>query len=181
MTHGDATIRNAVPDHMRMARLVFKRLGVETRVEGDAIHVPAQEHFVIEHARGGAIPRVQSQIWPGFPSDLTSIATAMATQSEGTVVIHEWMFEGRLYFADAPSREMRARIILSDPHRAVVIGPSQRYAAEPRSPETRAGTPLPAATVCATRSGDVGGDRQVDPRDKHHDRRPCALGAQAVR
>src|SRR5207302_833127 len=88
----------AVPDHMRMTRLVFKRLGVETRVEGDAIHVPAQEHFVIEHDLGGAIPRVQSQIWPGFPSDLTSIATAMATQSEGTVGSHERMLEvpGRL-------------------------------------------------------------------------------------
>src|SRR6267143_1683419 len=121
MTHGEITIKNAVPQYLRMTRLVFKRLGVETRVEGDSIHVPAQEHFVIEHDLGGAIPRVQSQIWPGFPSDLTSIATAMATQSEGTVVIHEWMFEGRLYFADALSREMGARIILSDPHRAVVI------------------------------------------------------------
>src|SRR2546421_12623294 len=82
MTHGDATIRNAVPNHMRMTRLVFKRLGVETEVQGDSIHVPAQDRFVIEHDLGGAIPKVQSQIWPGFPTDLTSVATAMATQSE---------------------------------------------------------------------------------------------------
>src|SRR3989441_4059294 len=96
MTHGDATISNAVPGHMRMTRQVFKRLAVETEAEGDAIHVPRQDRFVVEPDLGGAIPRVQSQIWPGFPSDLTSIATAMATQCESTVIIHEVMVEGRL-------------------------------------------------------------------------------------
>jgi UDP-N-acetylglucosamine 1-carboxyvinyltransferase len=181
MTHGDATIRNAVPDHMRMTRLVFKRLGVETKVEGDSIRVPAQEHFVIEHDLGGAIPRVQSQIWPGFPSDLTSIATAMATQSEGTVVIHEWMFEGRLYFADALSREMGARIILSDPHRAVVIGPSQLFAAELRSPDIRAGMALLAATLCARGTSVINGVEQIDRGYEDLDGRLRALGAKIER
>jgi UDP-N-acetylglucosamine 1-carboxyvinyltransferase len=181
MTHGDAVIRNAVPDHMRMTRLVFKRLGVETTVEGDSIHIPAQEHFLIEHDLGGAIPRVQSQIWPGFPSDLTSIATAMATQSEGTVVIHEWMFEGRLYFADALSREMGARIILSDPHRAVVIGPSQLYAAELRSPDIRAGMALLAATLCAKGTSVINGVEQIDRGYEELDTRLRALGAKIER
>ena len=181
MTHGDATIRNAVPSHMRMTRLVFKRLGVETKVDGDSIHVPAQDRFVIEHDLGGAIPRVQSQIWPGFPSDLTSIATAMATQSEGTVVIHEWMFEGRLYFADALSREMGARIILADPHRAVVIGPSQLYAAELRSPDIRAGMALLAATLCAKGTSVMNGVEQIDRGYEELDKRLRALGAKIER
>src|SRR5712692_3737107 len=95
MTHGEVTIKNAVVKHMRMTQLVFKRLGVATEVRGEDLCVPAQERFVMEADLGGAVPRVQSQIWPGFPSDLTSIATAMATQSEGTILIHEWMYEGR--------------------------------------------------------------------------------------
>ena len=181
MTHGEATIRNAVPKHMAMTRLVFKRLGVETRVEGDSIHIPAQERFVIEHDLGGAIPRVQSQIWPGFPTDLTSVATAMATQSEGTVVIHEWMFEGRLYFADVLSREMGARIILSDPHRAVVIGPSQLYAADIRSPDIRAGMALLAATLCAKGTSVMNGVDQIDRGYEQLDTRLRALGAKIER
>src|ERR671934_813361 len=181
MTHGEATIRNAVPKHMAMTRLVFKRLGVETRVEGDSIHIPAQERFVIEHDLGGAIPRVQSQIGPGFPTDLTSVATAMATQSEGTVVIHEWMFEGRLYFADVLSREMGARIILSDPHRAVVIGPSQLYAADIRSPDIRAGMALLAATLCAKGTSVMNGVEQIDRGYEELDTRLRALGAKIER
>jgi len=181
MTHGDAIIRNAVPNHMRMTRLVFKRLGVETEVQGDSIHVPAQERFVIEHDLGGAIPKVQSQIWPGFPTDLTSVATAMATQSEGTVVIHEWMFEGRLYFADVLSREMGARIILSDPHRAVVFGSSQLYAAEIRSPDIRAGMALLSATLCAKGTSVMSGIEQIDRGYEELDTRLRALGAKIER
>src|SRR2546427_691385 len=139
MTHGQVTIRSAVPKHMRMTQMVFKRLGFATKRPGEDLSVPAQDRFVMEPDLGGAIPRIQSQIWPGFPSDLTSIATAVATQSEGMVLIHEWMYEGRLYFADALSREIGGRIILADPHRAIVPGPSQLYAAELRSPDIRAG------------------------------------------
>jgi UDP-N-acetylglucosamine 1-carboxyvinyltransferase len=181
MTHGDARIANAVPVHMAMTRQVFERLGVQTRVDGDAICVPSQERFVVEPDIGGAIPRIQSQIWPGFPSDLTSIATAMATQSEGTVLIHEWMFEGRLYFADALSREMGARIILSDPHRAVVIGPSQLFAAELRSPDIRAGMALLAATLCAKGTSVINGIEQIDRGYEELDTRLRALGAKIER
>ena len=124
---------------------------------------------------------MQSQIWPGFPTDLTSVATAMATQSEGTVVIHEWMFEGRLYFADVLSREMGARIILSDPHRAVVIGPSQLYAAEIRSPDIRAGMALLSATLCAKGTSVMSGIEQIDRGYEELDTRLRALGAKIER
>src|SRR5919204_761150 len=181
MTHGDARIANAVPVHMAMTRQVFERLGVQTRVDGDAICVPSQERFVVEPDIGGAIPRIQSQIWPGFPSDLTSIATAMATQSEGTVLIHEWMYEGRLYFADALSREMGARIILADPHRAIVTGPSQLYAAELRSPDIRAGMALLAATLCAKGTSVINSIEQIDRGYEALDERLRGLGAKIER
>src|SRR2546422_11611629 len=88
--------------------------------------------------------------WPGFPTDLTSIATAFATQAEGVVLIHEWMFEGRLFFVDTLTREMGAHIVLADPHRAVVMGPSKLRAAELRRPDIRAGMGHLAPTLCAT-------------------------------
>jgi len=135
----------------------------------------------MESDLGGAIPRIQSQIWPGFPSDLTSIATAMATQSEGTVLIHEWMYEGRLYFADALSREMGARIILADPHRAIVTGPSQLYAAELRSPDIRAGMALLAATLCAKGMSVINSIEQIDRGYEELDTRLRALGAKIER
>jgi len=181
MTHGDVTIKNAVPKHMRMAQLVFRRLGVATEVRGDDLRVPPQDRFVMEPDLGGAIPRIQSQIWPGFPSDLTSIATAMATQSEGTVLIHEWMYEGRLYFADALSREMGARIILADPHRAIVTGPTQLYAAELRSPDIRAGMALLAATLCAKGTSVINSIEQIDRGYEELDARLRALGARIER
>src|SRR3989442_303174 len=141
----------------------------------------AQDRFVMEPDLGGAIPRIQSQIWPGFPSDLTSIATAVATQSEGMVLIHEWMYEGRLYFADALSREMGARIILADPHRAIVTGPSQLYAAELRSPDIRAGMALLAATLCAKGTSVINSIEQIDRGYEELDARLRALAAKIER
>ena len=181
MTHGQVTIKSAVPKHMRMTQMVFKRLGVATEIRGEDLSVPAQDRFVMEPDLGGAIPRIQSQIWPGFPSDLTSIATAMATQSEGMVLIHEWMYEGRLYFADALSREMGARIILADPHRAIVTGPSQLYAAELRSPDIRAGMALLAATLCAKGTSVINSIEQIDRGYEELDVRLRALGAKIER
>src|SRR5438270_4907748 len=181
MTHGDAVIKNAVPTHMRMTRLVFRKLGVETEVRGDDLHVPSRERYVVEPDLGGAIPEIKPQTWPGFPSDLTSVATALATQSEGTVLIHEWIFEGRLYFADSLSREMGARIILADPHRAVVIGPSQLYAADLRSPDIRAGMALLAATLCAKGTSVINSIEQIDRGYEELDARLRALGAKIER
>ncbi|HET7699322.1 MAG TPA: UDP-N-acetylglucosamine 1-carboxyvinyltransferase [Candidatus Limnocylindria bacterium] len=181
MTHGEATIKRAVPEHLRMTRLVFKRLGIDTEVRGDEIVVPRKERYQIEPDLGGAIPQVKPQPWPGFPSDLTSIATAFATQAEGVVLIHEWMFEGRLYFVDTLTREMGAKIVLADPHRAVVMGPSKLRPADLRSPDIRAGMALLAAALCAEGKSVINNVEQIDRGYESLDERLRALGAKIER
>jgi UDP-N-acetylglucosamine 1-carboxyvinyltransferase len=180
MTHGEATIKSAVPQHLRMTRLVFRKLGVETEVRGEDIHVPRRERYVVEPDLGGAIPHIKPQIWPGFPSDLTSIAAAMATQAEGTVLIHEWMFETRMFWVDALER-MGARLVLADPHRVVVVGPSQLYGADLRSPDIRAGMALLAATLCAKGTSVINNVEQIDRGFEELDARLRALGAKIER
>ncbi|TMC78719.1 MAG: UDP-N-acetylglucosamine 1-carboxyvinyltransferase [Chloroflexi bacterium] len=180
MTHGEITIKNAVPQHLRMTRLVFKRLGVETEVRAEDLIVKASDRLLIEHDIGGAIPKVQSQIWPGFPSDLTSVATAVATQAEGTVLIHEWMFPGRMYWVGS-LESMGARLVLCDPHRAVVVGPSQLYGTDLRSPDIRAGMALLAATLCAKGTSVMNNVEQIDRGYEDLDSRLRALGAKIER
>jgi UDP-N-acetylglucosamine 1-carboxyvinyltransferase len=180
MTHGDATIKNAVPQHMRMTRLVFQKLGIETEVRGEDIHVIAKDRYVVEPDIGGAIPHIKPQIWPGFPSDLTSIATAMATQAEGTVLIHEWMFEARMFWVDALVR-MGARLVLADPHRVVVVGPSQLYGTDLRSPDIRAGMAILAATLCASGQSVISNVEQIDRGFEELDTRLRGLGAKIER
>ena len=180
MTHGEITIKNAVPQYLRMTRLVFKRLGVDTDVSGDDLIVRAKDRYPIEHDIGGAIPKVQSQVWPGFPSDLTSIATAMATQAEGTVLIHEWMFPAGMYWVGS-LESMGARIVLCDPHRVVVVGPSQLYGSDLRSPDIRAGMALLAATLSAKGTSTMNNVEQIDRGYEELDKRLRALGAKIER
>jgi UDP-N-acetylglucosamine 1-carboxyvinyltransferase len=180
MTHGDVTIKGAVPQHLRMTRLVFQKLGVDTEVRGEDIHVPGKAHYVVEPDIGGAIPHIKPQIWPGFPTDLTSIATAMATQAEGTVLIHEWMFEARMFWVDALVR-MGARLVLADPHRVVVVGPSQLYGTDLRSPDIRAGMAILAATLCAKGQSVISNVEQIDRGFEDLDTRLRAIGAKIER
>lgn len=180
MTHGEITIKNAVPQYLRMTRMVFKRLGVHTEVRENDLLVKSAERYEIEHDIGGAIPKVQSQVWPGFPSDLTSIATAVATQSEGTVLIHEWMFPGRMYWVGS-LESMGARLVLCDPHRVVVVGPSQLYGTELRSPDIRAGMAILAATLCAKGQSVISNVEQIDRGYEDLDTRLRALGAKIER
>jgi len=180
MTHGDVTIKSAVPQHMRMTRLVFRKLGIETEVRGDDIYVPAKDHYMVEPDIGGAIPHVKPQIWPGFPSDLTSIAAAAATQTEGTVLIHEWMYETRMFWVDALER-MGARLVLADPHRVVIVGPSQLYGADLRSPDIRAGMAILAATLSAKGTSVINNVEQIDRGYEDLDSRLRALGAKIER
>jgi UDP-N-acetylglucosamine 1-carboxyvinyltransferase len=180
MTHGEATIKNAVPQYLRMTRMVFKRLGVETEVVGDDLVVKARDRYVIEDDIGGAIPTIKSQIWPGFPTDLTSIATAFATQAEGTVLIHEWMFPARMYWVGS-LESMGARLVLCDPHRVVVVGPSQLYGTDLRSPDIRAGMALLAATLCAKGKSVISNVDQIDRGYEDLDTRLRALGAKIER
>jgi UDP-N-acetylglucosamine 1-carboxyvinyltransferase len=181
MTHGEVTIKNVVPEHLRMTRFVFRRLGIETEVRGNDVFIPARERFDIESDIGGAVPELKPNVWPGFPTDLTSMATVFATQANGVVLIHEWMFEGRLYFVDTLTREMGARIVLADPHRAVVMGPSQLRAAEVRSPDIRAGMALLAATLCAKGRSVINNVEQIDRGYEALDERLVALGAKIER
>ncbi|MBM4420876.1 MAG: UDP-N-acetylglucosamine 1-carboxyvinyltransferase [Chloroflexi bacterium] len=180
MTHGQITIRDAVPQYLHMTRLVFRRLGVETEVRGGDLIVPQRERYVVEPDMGNRIPTVRSQPWPGFPADLTSIATALATQAEGTVLIHEWMFDGRLYWVDSLVG-MGARVVLADPHRAVVVGPTQLYGSEVRSPDIRAGMALLAATLCAKGQSIINNVEQIDRGYEDLDVRLRALGANIER
>ena len=181
MTHGEVTIKNVVPEHLRMTRFVFGRLGIETEVRGNDVFIPARDRYLIESDIGGAVPELKPNVWPGFPTDLTSMATAFATQAEGVVIIHEWMFEGRLYFVDTLTREMGARIVLADPHRAVVMGPSALRPAEVRSPDIRAGMALLAAALCAKGTSVINNVEQIDRGYEELDTRLRALGAKIER
>ncbi len=180
MTRGSATIKAAVPQHLRMTRLVFKRLGVDTDIVGDDLVVKGKENYVVEEDIGGKIPTIKPGIWPGFPTDLSSVATAMATQAQGTVLIHEWMFDGRMFWVDALER-MGARLVLADPHRVVVVGPSQLYGTELRSPDIRAGMALLGATLCAKGRSVMNNVEQLDRGYEELDKRLLALGAKIER
>src|SRR5919201_5165906 len=181
MTHGDVTIKNVVPEHLRMTRSVFRKLGLESEIRGSDLHVPARVRFEIESDLGGATPEIKPNIWPGFPTDLTSMAIAFATQAQGVVIIHEWMFEGRLFWVDTFTREMGARIVLADPYRAIVMGPSPLRAAEVRSPDIRAGMALLAATLCATGTSVINNIEQIDRGYEALDERLRKLGAKIER
>jgi UDP-N-acetylglucosamine 1-carboxyvinyltransferase len=163
-----------------MTRLVFERLGVKTESRGADLRVPKQDRYVIQPDLGGAVPEIKPLPWPGFPTDLTSVATVVATQSEGIVLIHEWMFEGRLYFVDA-LKQMGARIVLCDPHRAVVVGPAQLYADELRSPDIRAGMALLLAALCAKGTSVINNIEQIDRGYERLDERLRGLGAKIER
>jgi UDP-N-acetylglucosamine 1-carboxyvinyltransferase len=180
MTHGEVTIKNAVPQYMRMTRMVFKRLGVETEVAGEDLIVKAKDHYAIEEDLGGAIPTIKSQPWPGFPSDLSSIAIALATQAEGTVLVHEWMFPGRMYWVGS-LESMGARLVLCDPHRVVIVGPSELYGTDLRSPDIRAGMALLNATLCAKGKSVINNVEQIDRGYEALDERLRALGAKIER
>ena len=180
ITHGEVTIHHCAPSHLAMTRAVFKRLGVRTELEGDDLLVRASDRYVIEDDHGGAIPKVQSQIWPGFPSDLSSIVTAFATQAVGTVLIHEWMFDARMFWVGA-LEAMGARLVLCDPHRVVIVGPAQLYGSELRSPDIRAGLALLGAALAAKGTSTMDNVDQIDRGYEDIDGRLRALGARIDR
>ena len=180
MTHGEVTVHRCAPTHLQMTRVMFKRLGVDSRIDGDDLIVPAKDDYVIEEDIGGRIPKVQSGLWPGFPSDLTSMATAMATQAHGTVLIHEWMFEGRMFWVGTLG-SMGARLVLCDPHRVLIVGPSQLYGSDIRSPDIRAGLALLGAALCATGTSVISNAEQIDRGYDAIDERLRALGAKIER
>ncbi len=176
-TGGELLIRGARPrDHHRMTRIAFGRLGITWEVRGDDILVPAGQSLKVQEGLHGALPKIDDGPWPAFPADLTSIAVVLATQAEGTVLIHEKMFESRLFWIDGLIR-MGARIILCDPHRIVVTGPSRLYGATLSSPDIRAGMALVIAALAAEGESVIHNIQQIERGYESLDERLRSLGA----
>lgn len=169
-------ITDAAPEALRMIRLVFRRLGVEVEISGSDVYVPANQSLRIVDDAGGAVPKIDDGPWPAFPADLMSIAVVVATQAQGTVLIHEKMFESRLYFVDKLI-SMGARIILCDPHRAVVVGPAKLHGAPLESPDIRAGMALLIAALAADGQSIIRNIGQIDRGYENVDGKLRALGA----
>ena len=179
-TGGDMIIEDADPEHLRMCRLAFGKLGITWKVEGRAVHVSREQEMKVMQDMGGMIPRVDDAPWPGFPPDLTSIITVVATQVEGTVLIHEKMFESRMFFVDKLIA-MGAGIILCDPHRAVVTGPRRLRAAELTSPDVRAGMAMLIAAMAARGTSVIHNIYQIERGYENLARRLRKLGARIER
>jgi UDP-N-acetylglucosamine 1-carboxyvinyltransferase len=180
VTGGELRIKDTVPDDLRMIRLAFKRLGLKSELDGDDVIVPGGQKLVMERDAGGFQSKIEDGPWPAFPADLTSIALALATQSEGTVLIFEKMFENRLVFTDKLVN-MGAQIILCDPHRAVISGPARLRGERLESPDIRAGMAMLIAALCADGISEIGNVRQIDRGYEDIDARLRALGARIER
>ena len=180
LTRGDLFIEDANMDDLRMIRLIFSRLGIETRPEGNGLRVPPDQSLEIVSDLGGAVPKIDDSPWPGFPADMTSVALVTATQCRGTILIHEKMFESRLFFTDRLI-SMGARIVLCDPHRAVVIGPSPLTGAKVSSPDIRAGMAMLIAALCAQGESEIQNIHQIDRGFAQIDERLRSIGADIER
>jgi len=179
-TRGEVVIDDVRPDDLVAFRPVFERLGIRMELDGTSIRVPGGQELVIRDDLGDQIPKVESGPWPNFPADLTSIAIAVATQAHGTVLIFEKMFENRLFFCDKLVT-MGARIVVCDPHRAVVNGPSRLYGERMESPDIRAGMAMLIASLCAEGVSTIGNVGQIDRGYERIDERLRALGARVER
>ncbi len=183
ITYGELRICGVVPDHLHMIRLVFEqRLGVRMRLEGNDLIIPSGQRLQVREDLGGAVPKIEDMPWPGFPADVMSIALVVATQAAGTILIHEKMFESRMFFVDRLI-DMGARIVLCDPHRAVVVGPNRLHA-DPTglpSPDIRAGMALLLAALVAEGRSVISNIRQIDRGYEKLDDKLRALGAAVER
>jgi UDP-N-acetylglucosamine 1-carboxyvinyltransferase len=173
-------IRDAAPRFLRMTRIAFGRLGIHWETDGETIRVPAGQDLRVVPDIGGSIPKIDDAPWPGFPPDLISIALVTATQVEGTVLIYEKMFESRMFFVDKLIG-MGARIILCDPHRAVVSGRCRLKGAELVSPDVRAGMAMVLAALCAEGPSTINNVYQVERGYENLAARLKALGAHIER
>jgi UDP-N-acetylglucosamine 1-carboxyvinyltransferase len=180
VTGGELIVKDTVPQDLRMIRLVFDRLGLRSEQRGNDVIVPGGQQLIVKNDAGDYMPKVEDGPWPAFPADLTSIALALATQAEGSVIIHEKMFENRLFFTDK-LQVMGAAITICDPHRAIVVGPRQLHAARVESPDIRAGMAMLIAALCAEGVTEIGNVRQIDRGYERIDERLRELGARIER
>ncbi|TGK18167.1 UDP-N-acetylglucosamine 1-carboxyvinyltransferase [Leptospira fluminis] len=180
VTGGEIFIRDVDLEDIRMIRMVYSRLGIEVRPQDGGILVPSDQQMEIIPDYHGATPKIDDSPWPGFPADMTSVALVTATQCKGTVLIHEKMFESRLFFVDNIIA-MGAQIILCDPHRAIVIGHSRLYGQKVASPDIRAGMAMVIAALCAEGTSYIHNIVQVDRGFQEIDTRLRSLGAHIER
>jgi UDP-N-acetylglucosamine 1-carboxyvinyltransferase len=180
VTGGDVTIDDVAPDDLAPILPSFERLGVQVELDGSTLRVPPNQELVVQDDLGGQIPKIEDGPWPAFPADLTSIALAVATQARGTVLIFEKMFENRLFFVDKLV-SMGARIILCDPHRAVVTGPARLFGQRMASPDIRAGMAMLIASLCAEGTSTIGNVGEIDRGYERIDERLRSLGARIER
>lgn len=180
VTRSPLRIRNAGVEHLRSTLMNFERLGITARIEGDDLVIPAEQSMRIKEDLGGHIPKIEDQPWPAFPADLMSIAIVTATQCEGVILMFEKMFESRMFFVDKLIA-MGARIVLCDPHRAIVAGPCRLRAARVESPDIRAGMAMLLAALCAEGTSTINNAQQIERGYERIDERLNALGAKIER
>jgi UDP-N-acetylglucosamine 1-carboxyvinyltransferase len=181
VTGGELLIKEADPEYLDMIALVFRKLGVQWEIRGNDIFVPRQQEMRIQSDFGGNIPEIKPQIWPGFPTDMMSIAILIATQCAGSILFHEWMFEGRLYFTDRLIN-LGAKIIMCDPHRTLVQGPATLIGNQViTSPDIRAGMSMILAALCAKGKTTIRNIRQIDRGYVNIEAKLRSLGAQIER
>lgn len=182
VTEGSILIKNANPEHLRMTLMVYDRLGINPKVQGNDLYLPDGQLMVVMPDIGDAIPTIDDAPWPGFPADMMSVTLVAATQATGTVLFHEKMYESRLFFVDRLI-SMGARIVLCDPHRAVVQGPStmrgERHGIS--SPDIRAGIALLIAALCAEGTTVIRNIGQIDRGYENIEKKLLELGAKIKR
>jgi UDP-N-acetylglucosamine 1-carboxyvinyltransferase len=180
VTNSELRIADAGIEHLRSTLLGFARLGVSCTIDGPDLVVPSNQQRTIQSDLGGHVPKLEDQPWPAFPADTMSSAVVTATQCTGLVLIHEKMFESRLFFVDKLVG-MGARIVLCDPHRALVAGPSRLRAATLESPDIRAGMAMLTAALCADGESTINNVAQIERGYERIDERLNALGAKIER
>src|SRR5437870_7861586 len=180
VTRSELLIEDAVPEHMLAVRHMLEKVGVEIRVEGANVRVPKDQELRVRYDIGAAVPKIDDGPWPLFPADLLSIMVVVATQAEGTAMIFEKMFESRLFFTDKLI-SMGARMLLCDPHRAIIVGGNRLVGADISSPDIRAGMALLLAALCAEGARVIHNIHQIDRGYERIEERLSPLGARTVR
>lgn len=180
VTKSELTIAGAGVEHLRSTLLGFARLGIRAEARGDDLFIPAGQEMAVQADFGGHIPVISDQPWPAFPADTMSIAIVTATQCEGVVLMFEKMFESRMFFVDKLIA-MGARIVLCDPHRAIVAGPSRLRGSKLQSPDIRAGMAMLIAAMCAEGTSVIDNAQQIERGYERIDERLNALGARITR
>jgi UDP-N-acetylglucosamine 1-carboxyvinyltransferase len=173
-------VKNAGVNNLDMIAHVFQRMGVTWQVDGDDLIVPSNQDLKVMPDLDGAIPEVKTNVWPAFPTDLISIAITVATQASGSIMFHDWMFSGRMYFTDKLVG-MGAKIILCDPYRCLVQGPNQLYSENLESPDIRAGMSMLLAALAAKGKSTVRNIGQIERGYQDVDAKLKALGANIER